>query len=578
MSGGVPRRLRGQREGWAKLRWRLGATLQVWAPGRFRRGWIDSPHPGATIAGESFEVRGWTVFPSGPPVRVEAWLDDHELGRARLGVPRPDVRRAIDTPVAEVSGFELVVDLAALDKPPEDAELRVVAFGAEGERLALGPVPVRVVGETDSTQTGRVVLPLPPSPTPKAPDRPGRRALVFAHQLDLGGAQLYLFELLRELLRMEAVNPTVVASIDGPLRVELENLGVPVHVSSPLPEYDRAAHIGRVEELVGWARGREFDFAMINTASSYAFPGAEVARELGIPALWAIHESFKPRVLWADLDAEVLAIAEHVLDETALAVFEAEPTRRLFEPDLPQNCSLTLPYGVALDRIDAERSKFDRSEARREAGIADDEEVVLCLGQIQPRKGQVPLSQAFSSVAGRHPRARLVLVGGWEDATCRALGEYASSSPAASRIELVPLTGEVHRWLGIADILVCASDVESLPRAVLEGMAWETPVLATDIFGLADLIADGVTGWLCDCRDVEALAAALDRALATPRARREEMGRACRALIERRHGFDGYAARFSGLLDRLVADGDVVAASPNGSGSVDGVDLSEAAA
>ena len=48
-----------------------------------------------------------------------------------------------------------------------------------------------------------------------------------------------------------------------------------------MPEYDRNAHIGRVEELVAWAEGRGFDLAMINTASPYAFPGAEVAAQLG---------------------------------------------------------------------------------------------------------------------------------------------------------------------------------------------------------------------------------------------------------------------------------------------------------
>jgi D-inositol-3-phosphate glycosyltransferase len=535
------------------LRCRLRATRQIWAPGKVTRSWVDLPQPGALLPAGLFEIEGWALFPSGPPVRVEAWLDDLPLGPARLGMPRSDVRGAIDVPAADVCGFELSADLRAVG-PPEGGEavLRIVATGAAGETLQLDPVPVRVGMEASPGKPQASLLPLPPSHTPRAPERGGHRLLVYAHQLDLGGAQLYLFELLRELLRLDAANPTVVTSIDGPLRIQLEELGVPVHVSSPVPEYDRGAHLGRLEELMLWAEGRDFDLALVNTASSYALPGAELAARLGIPALWAIHESSEPRTLWSSLEPAVQALAEDALAEASIAIFEAESTRRLYEPHLPGRC-LTLPYGVALDRIDAERAGFDPSAARREAGIAADAEVLLCLGAVQPRKAQVPLAQAFMSIAARHPRAHLVFVGGWDGATSRALDAFIGSSPLAGRISLIPLTGEVGCWHGIADALVCPSDLESLPRAVLEAMAWETPVLATDVFGLPEVVADGVTGWLCASRDVEQLAIALERALTASDAERKALGRAGRALIEQRHAFDAYARRFAEILDETAA-------------------------
>jgi len=45
----------------------------------------------------------------------------------------------------------------------------------------------------------------------------------------------------------------------------------------------------------------------------------------------------------------------------------------------------------------------------------------------------------------------------------------------------------------MADLLLCASDIESLPRSILEAMAFELPVVSTDAFGIADLIDDGRT-------------------------------------------------------------------------------------
>jgi glycosyltransferase involved in cell wall biosynthesis len=110
----------------------------------------------------------------------------------------------------------------------------------------------------------------------------------------------------------------------------------------------------------------------------------------------------------------------------------------------------------------------------------------------------------------------------------------------------------------MADLLVCASDVESLPRTVLEAMAWETPVLATDVFGLPELITDGETGWLCQPRDLEALAEGLDRALSSSPEERAAVARAARALVAERHSLPRYGRQIAELLG-LKGGGDVAA-------------------
>ena len=95
---------------------------------------------------------------------------------------------------------------------------------------------------------------------------------------------------------------------------------------------------------------------------------------------------------------------------------------------------------------------------------------------------------------------------------------------------------------------------QSLPRTVLEAMAWETPVLATSVFGLPELIDDGATGWLCEPRDTFALATALSRALDAPEASRAAIARDARELVERRHSLPRYAERVAELLEAEVAD------------------------
>jgi D-inositol-3-phosphate glycosyltransferase len=513
-------------------------------------GVLDSPSSGAILAREPGAISGWVLFPTGLASRVELWLGEEMVGLARLGLARPDVRGHFNAPEAGVCGFELVKDVASWPHPDGETEVSAVAFGTRGERLELTPVPVTVKAHGSLGAH-------PPRQrfTRQRTNSGGRRVLVFTHQLDLGGAQLYLLDLLRQLVAEEEIEIelTVVSTADGRLREEIEALGIPVHITSMVPIGDAGSHLGRIEELVAWAAPQEFEALFVNTATMLAIPGAELAYELEIPLIWAIHESFDPDEIWAGLDPLIRRRVNTALRGAAAVVFEADATRRMYEPWTGPDRSLTLPYGVDLEPIDAERAGFDRAAIRRKAGIPADAEVVLCVGTIEPRKAQVPLTQAFDSIAARHPNAHLVFVGAREDDDrSLLLAEYVESCRSADRIKLIPITPNVQPWYGLADILVCASDVESLPRTVLEAMAWETPVLATSVFGLPDLIDDGETGWLCAPRSIESLAAALDRARSSTAEERAQIGAAARVQVQGRHSLSKYGREIGDLLTRAT--------------------------
>jgi D-inositol-3-phosphate glycosyltransferase len=557
--------VRSPRHFWAALLWRLRATRRVWSlgvtpsmpmlpPGPLgggAHGQIDEPRPGAEPHRGTLYIRGWALFPSGPPAQLELWLGGQPLGRARVGLPRPDIEGRTGDPLAGVSGFDLMADLSQVELEAGEATLQAIASSPHGERHELPPVRIGIPESGGPEEHDDE--PSPPPPRTRRPAGRGRQILISTHQLNLGGAQLYLMDLLRELVAGGSIEPTVTSALDGILREELEELGIPVHISSLVPLDDLSSHIGRVEELTAWMDGRDFEAVFVNTATAFAFPGAEAAADLGIPAVWAIHESFPPTVLWSNLHPQIRRRAESALDEAALAIFEADATRRLFEPPLREGRGVVLPYGLDFGPIDAARAAFDRAAARREAGIPEDAEVILCVGTIEPRKAQLPLAQAFGSIAAAHPRARLVFVGARDDQDSEALADFVAASGLGDRVELVPVTPDVHPWYQLADLLVCASDIESLPRTVLEAMAFETPVLATNVFGLPELIDDGETGWLCEPRDMPALAAALDRALNSSPEERRRIGRASRELVLRRHHLPTYGRRVAQLLDQAIA-------------------------
>ena len=340
----------------------------------------------------------------------------------------------------------------------------------------------------------------------------------------------------------------------------MESLGIQVHVTAGYPVSTVDLYEGKIAELLAWAAPQEFDIALVNTMM--AFTGIDVAERLGIPSIFSIHESYELDDLWftyfpEGVDPYVRERGRWTLSHASALVFEAEATRRQYVGHGEERRFLTLPYGVEIAEIDRFRAGFDREAARQAIGAGDATDVILCLGTVEPRKGQAVLAKAFSQVAESHREALLLLVGKRgiaHDDYADAIDEYAKRVGLQGRIRSLPMDPEPYKWHGVSDVLVCASDLESLPRVVLEGMAFETPVLATDVFGLRELIEDGRTGYLCEARDVASLAEGLGRVLGTDPGERSAVASAGSERVRSRHDPAVYADKVCRLMTGLVRE------------------------
>jgi glycosyltransferase involved in cell wall biosynthesis len=292
-----------------------------------------------------------------------------------------------------------------------------------------------------------------------------------------------------------------------------------------------------------------------------AFAGGDVAGRLGVPALWAVHESFPLPMFWhtayehGSLHPYARDRAEQALATAAAVVFPAEATRRLFVEAVDPGRLVAIPYGIELE--DMERAP-DRSAARALLGVDPEAQLVLCLGSIEARKSQAMLAAAFAEVAERHPRAQLALVGATDDAYCAdyraGLREFVRRAGLEERVRIEPVTADPYSWHAAADVLACASDIESLPRVIVEAMVFGTPVLSTRVFGAPELIDDGRTGYLCEMRDMGSLADGLERVLSAPANELAGVTRAAAQHARTRHDPIAYAATMARLLRGIAVD------------------------
>jgi glycosyltransferase involved in cell wall biosynthesis len=513
-------------------------------------------------------VLGWCLFPGSAVARVEIRVNGGPPERARLALERGDIQQLTNEPAAPLSGFEHKVDLSLLAPDTHRVRVEASAYDVDGRELRLDPVdcelgPERAPHEEDESAAilqARSKRPLRPRSAAAAKphaDRP-LRLLAFSHVLAQGGASLYLLELLRRLTRDHGFDCEVVALSDGPLRPQFEAAGVPVHLTEGFPVATLERYEGNVAELVAWVAAGEFDAVLVNTLG--AFVGADVAGRLGIPALWAVHESFTLPLFWhtvyepGTLHPYPRARAEGALAKAAAVVFPAEATRQLYVDAADPERLVAIPYGIELEDMDRAP---DREAARRLIGIDPDAQLVLCLGSIEPRKSQAMLATAFARIAERHPRAQLALVGETDAGYCAdyrvALREFVKRAGLGARIRIEPVTADPYSWHAAADVLACASDIESLPRAIVEAMVFGTPVLSTRVFGVPELIDDARTGYLCDVRDAAGLANGLDRVLSAPPAELGEVTAAAAQHARARHDPVAYAATMATLIAGVAA-------------------------
>lgn len=215
--------------------------------------------------------------------------------------------------------------------------------------------------------------------------------------------------------------------------------------------------------------------------------------------------------------------------------------------------------GVDTDRFAPDHTaagRLRRGHLRASLGAADDDTVVTFVGRLVGEKGLDDLAEAFIQAA---PGRRLVLwlvgdvLGSERDHTApaRVAGRLADHG-LADRVRFVGRRDDIPELLRSSDVFVLPSLREGLPVSLLEAMASEVAVVATDIRGSREVVEDGRTGLLVPVRRPDALASALLR-LHDDTGLRRALGRAARGEVVARYAVAVSLAPLLDLYTRLDA-------------------------
>jgi glycosyltransferase involved in cell wall biosynthesis len=381
-----------------------------------------------------------------------------------------------------------------------------------------------------------------------------KRILFVTGDLEIGGTQWHLVQLLPQLLSRGIVPTVYTVMQKGRLADRLEEAGIEV-IEPPFASTMRKwpqpfRRIGVILlsgcKLYGilWRRP---DIVHFFLPMAYLMGGLE---SLFVPLRWRLMSRRSLNLY--HFGHPVLAQFERRLHRAMDII--AGNSRAVID-DLRaegvSNPKIALIYnGVDLTRFE---SLPERRTMREELGLRDDTFVMIMVANLLPSKGHADFLDALALIKDRLPADWYVLLAG-NDYGCGAdLGKQAAERGIAERVRFLGARADVPALYKAADIGILSSHQEGFSNSVIEGMAAGLPMIVTRAGGNPEAIIDQDCGVVVPARKPEVLADAI-LALAGDADQRRRYGVKARERVEAEFSIAACADRYARLYMSLGDD------------------------
>lgn len=250
----------------------------------------------------------------------------------------------------------------------------------------------------------------------------------------------------------------------------------------------------------------------------------------------ALRLVFSMIFLQAHLSKKVIAVSNGIKKELSHYYLPGKKVERIY-------------LGINLERFGGQPGA---PLSPADVGSREGERIIACISQARPEKGLESLIRAMPQVASAFPDVRLLVVGGGP--LTGLLETLSAELGVRDRITFCGVRNDVEEILALCEFTVLPSLTEGLPLALLESICAGKPVIASNVGGIPEVIADRRNGFLIKAQDISAIAAKINDLLAN-RLLLEEMSSDCKERAKSfdiRDGVENTVRVYKELLDARV--------------------------
>ncbi|GAA3978230.1 glycosyltransferase [Allohahella marinimesophila] len=352
-----------------------------------------------------------------------------------------------------------------------------------------------------------------------------------------GGAENFMLRLVQSQ-KAEGHQCRVLVIKPGWLTKQLERLGIDYDLI-PLPRSLSPQWMLQVRQLL-----RLHNIQVVHS-NEFAMNMhlALVAKSLGIPHIATVHG----KNYYTEKTVRRFFMRLTARLSTLVAVSHDIKSFLATDAGIPESRVVVIENGIEV--LSYTPDPAVRERYRSELGVADDECMILAVGNLYPVKGHTHLIDAAVRLSRGGAKIKVFIAGRGKEE--QSLQSKIDSLGLTGQCSLLGFRDDARELLWACDIFAMPSLSEGLPLSILESLAAQRPVVASAVGGIPQVLSDGETGLLVPAGDPRALAGALEK-LIVDASLRQALAKHGLALLAERYDATVMARRYAELYRRQV--------------------------
>lgn len=365
----------------------------------------------------------------------------------------------------------------------------------------------------------------------------GNRLLFIITGLNRGGAEMQVFHLAKGFRDRGWIAEVISMLSGGSLVDDFRDAGIPLQQLGICRGVPDPRAISRLRKII-----HNYRPDVVHSHMVHANLLARLTRVIcRMPVLVTTAHNMTEGRRWTEIAYRVT----DPLGDLTTIICNAAAERYVKVGSVPSERLTVVANGLPVEQFGPDPAS--RAAIRQELGIGD-EFVWLAVGRIEPPKDYTNLINAIARM--RTDRSMLLIAG---DGPLRVQIEgLARELKVSDRIRFLGIRKDVPMLMSAADGYVMSSAWEGLPMVLLEAAASGLPIVATNVGGNAEVVRDGVSGYLVPPSDPCALAFRFQTVEQMPLAMRTAMGQAGRDLVVTNYSMSSVLDEWESIYRALI--------------------------